>query len=258
MKKGKLILALIMCLCLTACTGNFAKALEASSTPEAAMESTMESLKALDLEAFNDHTDNYIETHRNWLGIPVGREYRVFNELLQPRIQGRKQYKWNKELAEKIVENLSWEIEEVRENGNEAQIDLILSNKDLTDVTGIYELNLIEGMIESTGTGMMYLTREMFDLANSGGDLCAIVDRMDQTGSFAVTVQAKRENGKWVIHLSEEFIDAFMGNLGGSFSDGKYSEELEKQLEKADLEMNNMEDELGENIEQWVEGLLSR
>lgn len=255
MKKGKLFLAVAMSLCLTACAGNTAKALEASSSPEAAMESTMEALKALDLEAFNDYTDNYVATHRNDLGIPVRREYRVFNELMQPGIQGGKKYKWNKELAEKIVENLSWEIKEVREKGDEAQIDLILFNKDLTDVTGIYELNLIKDMVESEGTGMMYLVREMYGLANDGGDLCAIIEEMDQTRSFEVTVQMKRENGKWVIHLSEDLIDAFMGNLGGSLSDGKYSEEIEKQLESLDQEMDDKMDQVGEEIEKQFESL---
>lgn len=253
MKKGKFILALTMCLCLTACTGNSAKDLEASSTVEAAVENTMESLKALDLEDFNNHTDNYIETHRNWLGIPVSREYRVFNELMQPG--RRKRYKWSKELAEKIVENLSWEIEEVRVKGEEAWIDLKLFNKDLTDVTGIYELNLIRGMIESEGIGMMYLTREMLDLANRGGDLCTIIDGIEQTCSFEVTVQAKQVDGKWIIHLSEDFIDAFMGNLGGSLSDGKYSEELEKALEELekelDLEMNQKADGLFIDIQEF-------
>lgn len=251
MKIMKLFLAVFMSLSLTACGGNAAN----KSAPEMAMESTMESLKALDLKAFNNHTDNYIATHRNWLGIPVRMEYRVFNELMQPGMKNGKRYKWNKEFAEKIVENLSWEIGEVREEGDEAQIDLTLFNKDLTDVTGIYALNLMKGMIESEGIGLMHLAREVYDLVNDGGDLCAIIDEIDQTRSFTVTVQAKRKDGKWIIHLSEDFIDAFMGNFGGSFSDGSYSEEIEKQLDNFDSEMDRKMDKIGEDIERWAEGL---
>lgn len=251
MKIMKLFLAVFMSLSLTACGGNAAN----KSAPEMAMESTMESLKALDLKAFNNHTDNYIATHRNWLGIPVRMEYRVFNELMQPGMKNGKRYKWNKEFAEKIVENLSWEIGEVREEGDEAQIDLTLFNKDLTDVTGIYTLNLMKGMIESEGIGLMHLAREVYDLVNDGGDLCAIIDEIDQTRSFTVTVQAKRKDGKWIIHLSEDFIDAFMGNFGGSFSDGSYSEEIEKQLDNFDSEMDRKMDKIGEDIERWAEGL---
>lgn len=251
MKIMKLFLAVFMSLSLTACGGNAAN----KSAPEMAMESTMESLKALDLKAFNNHTDNYVATHRNWLGIPVRMEYRVFNELMQPGMKNGKRYKWNKEFAEKIVENLSWEIGEVREEGDEAQIDLTLFNKDLTDVTGIYALNLMKGMIESEGIGLMHLAREVYDLVNDGGDLCAIIDEIDQTRSFTVTVQAKRKDGKWIIHLSEDFIDAFMGNFGGSFSDGSYSEEIEKQLDNFDSEMDRKMDKIGEDIERWAEGL---
>ena len=47
------------------------------------------------------------------------------------------------------MENLSWEIGEVRKEGDKAYVDLVLTNKDLTDVTGIYEVNLIKGMIHS-------------------------------------------------------------------------------------------------------------
>lgn len=255
MKKLKLFLAVFMSLSLTACAGNAASTSKTSSTLEMTMENTMESLKVLDLKAFNNHTDNYVATHRNWLGIPVRMEYRVFNELMQPGMKNGKRYKWNKKLAEKIVENLSWEIDEVREEGDEAQIDLIIYNKDLTDVTGIYTLNLMKGMIESEGIGLMYLAGEVYDLVNDSGDLCAIIDEMDQTRSFAVTVQAKWEDGKWIIHLSEDFIDAFMGNLGGSFSDGSYSEEIEKQLENLNSEMDRKADQIGEDIERWAEGL---
>lgn len=251
MKKIKLFLAVFMSLSLTACAGNAAN----KSTPEAALENTMESLKALDLEAFNDHTDNYITTHRNWIGIPVQREYRVFNELMQPGLKGVKHYRWNKEFAEKIVENLSWEIGEVREEGDEAQIDLTLSNKDLTDVTGVYSLNLMKGMIESEGIGLMHLAGEVYDLVNDSGDLCAIIDEMDQTRSFTVTVQAKRKDGKWIIHLSEDFINAIMGNFWGSFNGGSYSEEIEKQIENLNSQMDRKMDKIGEDIERWAEGL---
>lgn len=64
----------------------------------------MESLKDLDLEAFNGCTDNYVSTERNWIGIPVRREYKVFNELLQPGVETGKRYEVNYRLAEKIVE----------------------------------------------------------------------------------------------------------------------------------------------------------
>lgn len=255
MKKRNLVLVFIMALALTACAGKAANTSESSPGPAKAVESAMESLKVLDFKAFNGYTDNYIATYRNFLGIPVSRKYRVFNELQQTELKGGKRYRWNKELAEKIVENLSWEIGEVRQEGNKAWVDITLTNKDLTDVTGIYEINLIKGMIQSEGLGMMHLTREIFNLTSEGGDICAIVDEMDEIRNFEVTVRLDEEAGKWKVHLSEEFINAFMGNLGGGLDDGKYSEEVEKQLEELEFEMNNKADRIGDNIEQWAEGL---
>ena len=110
-------------------------------------------------------------------------------------------------------------------------------------------------MIQSEGLGMMHLTREIFNLTSEGGDICAIVDEMDEIRNFEVTVRLDEEAGKWKVHLSEEFINAFMGNLGGGLDDGKYSEEVEKQLEELEFEMNNKADRIGDNIEQWAEGL---
>lgn len=261
MKKGKLLLTLFvagllfMGLCLTACAGKWLDTSEISNTPQGAIECTLESLKVLDLNTFNEYTDNYIATQRNWLGIPVRREYQVFNELLQSGLKSGKKYKWNRELAEKIVENLSWKIEEVREQGDEAQINITLTNKDLTDVAGIYEINLLRSMVDDEGIGMMNLVREVSKLANDGGDLCAIVDEMDQMNSISVTVQAKKENGKWKICLSEDFIEAFMGNIGGRLTDGKYSDEIEQQIKELELEMYDKADQIGEDMERWAEGL---
>lgn len=254
MKKGKVFLAIIMSLCLMACASKAADASEVSGTPKEAMESTMEALKILDLKAFNNHTDNYMLTERNWLGVPVRREYKVFNELQQSGLKSGKKYRWNKELAEKIVENLSWEIGEVREKDHAAWIDITLTNKDLTDVAGIYEINLLKGMIDSEGTGMMHMIKDISNLVNDGGELYDIVDEMDQINSITVTVQAKKEDGKWIICLSEDFIEAFMGNIGGRLSDGEYSEEIERQIEDLESELERKTEQIGENIERWAEG----
>ena len=259
MKKGKLFLALIMCLGLTACAGKMENALISLAEPEEAVENVMESIKALDLETLNRYTDNHIASHRNFLGIPVSREYRVFNELQQPGLKRVKHYQWNKEFAGKIVENLSWEIGEVRKEGDKAYVDLVLTNKDLTDVTGIYEVNLIKGMIHSEGLGIRHLVKEMFELTNEGGDLCEIIDEMEQTRDIEVTVRLDKKAGEWQVHLSEEFIDGFMGNLGGSLNGGAYSEEIERQLEELELELeleiSNQADFFGDRIERWAEGL---
>ena len=75
------LLLLSICLTLGACS---AKKADTEASPRDTAKYAMEALKQLDLETWNRYTDNYVSTEKNWLGIPVSREYRVFNELLQP------------------------------------------------------------------------------------------------------------------------------------------------------------------------------
>ena len=116
MRKVKIMSAVLFSgFCLGACGMSGDAKGKGAGTPEEAMQCTMESLKELDLDAFNSYTDNYVETYYNWLGIPVEAEYRVFNELLQPGLKKGKRYRFHLQMAEKTVEGLEWEITDVRE-----------------------------------------------------------------------------------------------------------------------------------------------
>ena len=85
----KWILALVMvCLCLTGCSGR--TGCYEASIAGAAAESMMQSLKSLDLEAFNDCTDNLVSRDRSWLGFTTAEEYRVFNRISQTDLVKRK------------------------------------------------------------------------------------------------------------------------------------------------------------------------
>ena len=154
MKIGILGIMLSGSLAISACSGDIPL-----SAKEAA-ECTMESLKSLDLDQFNQCTDNYVETYHNWIGIPVESEYRVFNELLQPGVKlgkWKKKYELNRKLSEKMMENLAWKIEDVQEDGNRAEIIMEISNLNMVDVMGKYEIQLLENMIASDGTGMVQI-----------------------------------------------------------------------------------------------------
>ncbi len=61
-----------------------------ASIAGAAAESMMQSLKSLDLEAFNDCTDNLVSRDRSWLGFTTAEEYRVFNRISQTDLVKRK------------------------------------------------------------------------------------------------------------------------------------------------------------------------
>lgn len=59
----------------------------------------------------------------------------MFSELLQPGAIKGKRYEDNRKFAEAIVRNLSWDIEDVRIKGDKAEIDLKVTNTDMSDVT---------------------------------------------------------------------------------------------------------------------------
>ena len=227
-----------------------------TATPEGAVQCTMESLKGLDLETFNECTDNYVETYYNWIGIPVEREYRVFNELLQPGLKAGKHYRFNLAMAKKIVENLEWEITDIRESGDRAEIDMEITNLDMADVAGNYEILVWENMIAAEGTGMWQMISDMAGLANGGEALFMLMDEQVDTCTMAVTVSAWKENGRWKLHADDDFINAFMGNMNL----GDYSEEVKQriaELEEAYEEKIEMWGAGFENkVEKWADGLL--
>ena len=155
------LLLLSICLTLGACS---AKKADTETSPQDTAKYAMEALKQLDLETWNRYTDNYVSTEKNWLGIPVSREYRVFNELLQPGLWKGKRYQSNYRFAQGLVKHLTWKIEAVRENGESAEIDMVISNRDMKDVTGNYLIYVMEEMLDGGGTGIKAMLKNLADL----------------------------------------------------------------------------------------------
>lgn len=245
MKIGICGMLLLAGLSLSACgTHTSDKANAALLTARDAAECTMESLKSLDLKQFNKCTDNYIETYHNWIGIPIEKEYRAFNELLQPGAKiGRwkKKYSFNHKLAEKMTENLTWEIKDVKEDGDSAEITMEIINLNMADVMGKYEIYLFENMLDSPGIGLGRIIKDVSNIMDDKGGLLSIVEACDKDDicTLEVTVSAYRENGAWKIHLDDEFINAFMGNL----YEMAYSEDVQKRLDELEKQQE----------EKWVE-----
>lgn len=264
MKKMKIKICGMMILAslsLSACGAHAAnRADEALLTAQDAAECAMEGLKALNLEQFNECTDNYVETYHNWIGVPVEREYRVFNELLEPRAKSwtrKKKSEFNHKLAEKMMENLAWEIEDVKENGDNAEITMEITNLNMADVTGKYEIYLLENMLDSPGTGIGQLIKDISNIMNDEGGLLAIMETCDKDDicTLKVTVSAYRENGAWKLHLDDEFINAFMGNFNGM----TYSEDVQKRLDELEKQQEEkLLDEWAEEYADDVEGRVER
>ena len=235
----KWILALVMvCLCLTGCSGRTGAMRHQS--PEAAAESMMQSLKSLDLEAFNDCTDNLVSRDRSWLGFTTAEEYRVFNRISQTDLVKGKRYEADLKFAETITENLSWEIKDVKRNGDKAKVYLAITNTDMTDVTGNYMIHVMEKMIASDDTGLKQLIKDLSGIEDDKDGMQPYLEAAKGDKTMAVTVSAKLEDHKWIFHISDAFINGFMGNLNTEH----FSKDVENRLEE-------LEDQYEQKMEQW-------
>lgn len=245
MKSAKKFLSILIVICsaLTACGSKEASG--ADSAQEAA-EVSMKALETLDLKAFNSYTDNYVKTYRNWIGIPTSREYRIFNELLQPAIikggKYRTKYKANEKLYKKALKNMTWDIKDVQENGSTADIKIEITNADLSDATGLYMIHVMEDMINSGGTGIRQMIK---NLSNLDYDKESILPYMDSEETFTstVSVQASKKSGKWKLHVDDSLINAFLGNFGS----GEYSDEVQQRLDELEAEYEN-------KMNDWADG----
>lgn len=242
-------------MCILVCGCGKAEQGPGTDMPEDAAEYVMERLKELDLPAFNAYTDNYVRTYHNWVGVATEREYRVFNELLQPGLVKGKRYESSRKFAEKILEHMEWEITDVRQEGEEAEIDMRITNVNMQDVLGDYEISIMENILESAGSGMGQFISSMADLTNGKEELLLIMDALDETDlcTMEVTLLAYRENGQWKIHVSDEFVNAFMGNMMSE----EYSEDMEQRIDKLmeenERKVDEWADEFEESVEDWAE-----
>lgn len=225
---------------------------------EETVECVMESMKMLDLEQFNMRTDNYIQTEYNWIGVPVRNEYRVFSELLQPGIKfGRAQekYEMHRNLYDKMLQNLRWEIKSVEEDADQAEITMEITNIDMNGVMGEYEMSIYENMLASEGSGFGQMIKDLFQIFDEENGLPAIINEYDKTCTFEVSATAYRENGVWILHLDENLINAVMGNINAEEYSGEIQQKI-KELEKLEEEkLDEWEEEFSENVEKWVDGL---
>ena len=245
-KAGAAILLGISVLFLYACAGQQAEVDRAEtelSTPEEAVQAAMEALKELDMKAFNAYTDNYAGTRRNWLGFPVEKEYRVFNDLMNPGWKKGARYEANYKLAEKSLARLTWEIRDVKQEADRAEVDMEITNIDMAKVLGKYEIYELEYLANGGEFGVGQFVKGMFRLTNAAEDLAAIMDTLGEEDvcTVSVTVQVYREKECWKVHLGQDFIDAFLG-YGES---EKYPLEMQKRIEE-------LTEEIEEGAQEWA------
>lgn len=231
-----------------------------SPAAEETVQCVMESMRTLDLDTFNACTDNYIQTEYNWIGVPLRSEYRIFSELLQPGVKfgmRKEKYKFHYKLYEKIMENLTWEIKDVKEDNDKAEIAMEITNLDMNGVMGMYEMYIMENVIESEGTGLKQMIKYLSSITDEEGSLFTFIESCDkdETCTLDVTAVAYLENGAWIVHLDDELINACMGNINAE----EYSEEVQQEMEELEKKLNEKldkwEEEFTKKVERWADGL---
>lgn len=244
---------LICCLCLSGCGARNQSA--RTDSPEAAVNSAMKALKGLDLDTFNDCTDNYVSTQRSWLGFAEMKEYRVFGEILQPGLIKGKKYDANYAFAKEVTEKIRWKIKDVRTDGDESRVELSITNTDMTDVTGYYMIHVMEDAINSDGTGLGEFVEDMMDLEDKREGFLPYMKDQEDSITKDVSVRVEKKNGKWILHVSDSFVNAFMGNLNSE----KYSKEVEERLDQLEDDyedkMENWGDAFGDKVERSLESI---
>ena len=70
-----------------------------------------------------------------------------------------------------------------------------------------------------------------------------------------VVVTAYRRDGTWVVHLDDDFINAFMGNINAE----EYSEEIQQKIDdlekQQDEKLDEWETQFSADVERWVDRL---
>jgi hypothetical protein len=239
---------LLLCAC-----GEKERSAPLPSTPQEVVERTMESIKNLNIETLNQYTDNYVQTYHNWVGIPTENEYRVFNELLQPRSKRSKRYLSAYLLDQKIMEHLTWEITEVREGNDTAELDMIITNIDMAKVMEQYELQILENILKSPELGFVQFAADMAELSAGKDTLISIIDGLEdhERSVIQVTVSAYQDNGQWKVHLSQDFINAFWGNM---YTD-TYSENFNQQTADFEKQIEQKAEQFTQKIEKWAQNI---
>lgn len=197
------------CLTLYACGGK--ECYPGQETPREAMETAMEAVCFLDMETLNRCTDNEMLYFKSFMGMRIPffaeKEYRIFNEIIPPG-QGR-HYRRNRLYYKKMTERLVWNIKEVRvqEYEGSAEIDMEFTNIDMADVWKKWERHLDEE------TEYFYWTDFIGRMTTIKDDFITIMEETDQLCTMEVTATAWKGDNGWVIHLSDELINGFLGNI---------------------------------------------
>ena len=192
MPMKRFALACLLALCLCSCGKGNVLALDgqrASNEENIELENiindAMTALKNLDMETFNDYTNNKQTMVTPWGGENV--EYTLFGELSVEQhtdTENDSVYQLDKE----IVKNLSWEILDMNRNGETAEIKLRITNLDM------------KGIFQKAGTDFEMI-KEIKKIPP------------DHTKTAELDLKAEKQGGKWIVFIDLDFVNAVSADI---------------------------------------------
>ncbi|MDU4975934.1 MAG: hypothetical protein E6X19_24805, partial [Hungatella hathewayi] len=66
-----------------------------------------------------------------------------------------------------------------------------------------------------------------------------------------------RENGRWIMKITDPLIEAFMGNFGAGEFSGEVNARIEELEEEYEKKMVQWGEDFGSRIGQWLEGIFN-
>lgn len=228
--------------CALLVTGCGAQRQIPASTPEETVEVAFSALKQLDIETFNACTNN----HTNG-------SYQLFGEVLRAKPEDARY-----QLAQLMVENLSWEIGAVEQSEDSATVQVTVSNRDFSAAVGSYAADLLSHFSSKLEDGMSVssLIRQGVDEArNSPENFMPYLEACEETISVPLTVSLKKTGDGWQIQLTDTLCDALTGNCGDLAEDVEEKlDAMEKLLTRNVERWNNA----GKQNGQWLDGVKTR
>ena len=238
-------ISLLLTILLTGCSGGEKTSVQ---TPEDTINTAFTALKELDMDTFNECTNN-----------KAASGYRIMSDLFNK--QHSDTYH---QLAEAMVEHLSWEIKDVSVQDTTATASVTIHNKDFSDAIGMFVADLIKKVNQNQKDGMdlSTLIKTTIDEAkNSPESTLPYLQNCTKEFSVETTIQLKQTDNGWQIQLDESLCDSLTGHLGsqkfGDHVSAKVTateELLKRNLERWGVSVQS--DEWTEKLEEKLYSLL--
>lgn len=229
-------LSLLCIFLLTGCAGSN----PAMQTPEDTIQTAFTALKELDMDTFNACTNN-----------KMAGGYRIMSDLF-----GKQDEETYRQLAEAMVEHLSWEIKSVEINEDTAIATVTIHNRDFSDAIGMYLADLIKQINQDQKNGMDLSTlirNTIEDAKNSPEHTLPYLKKCTEDFSVDTQITLKQTDKGWQILLDESLCDSLTGHLGTK----KFSDQVSAKVTAAEelLQRNLERWGVSENSDQWTDKL---